>query len=50
MNRNALYRAKEFHLSGLSGISDQTLEMHFKLYEGYVKETNRLTTKIAEFL
>jgi len=50
MDRNALYRAKEFHLSGLSGISDQTLEMHFKLYEGYVKETNRLTEKIAEFL
>jgi hypothetical protein len=24
--------------------------MHFKLYEGYVKETNRLTAKIAEFL
>jgi superoxide dismutase, Fe-Mn family len=24
--------------------------MHFKLYEGYVKETNRLTERIAEFL
>jgi Fe-Mn family superoxide dismutase len=24
--------------------------MHFKLYEGYVKETNKLTEKIAEFL
>jgi Fe-Mn family superoxide dismutase len=50
MDRNALYRAREFHLSGLNGISNQTLEMHFKLYEGYVKETNRLTAKIAEFL
>ncbi|HXG93308.1 MAG TPA: Fe-Mn family superoxide dismutase [Blastocatellia bacterium] len=45
-----LYKAKQFNLSGLNGISDQTLEMHFKLYEGYVKETNRLTEKITEFL
>jgi len=44
------YKPKQFDLSGLKGISDQTLEMHFKLYEGYVKETNRLTDKIAEFL
>jgi len=47
---NQSYQAKEFNLSGLKGISDQTLEMHFKLYQGYVKETNRLTEKIAEFL
>src|SRR5688572_26674443 len=44
------YKAKQFDLSGLKGISDKTLEMHFKLYEGYVKETNRLTEKIAESL
>ena len=44
------YKAKQFNLSGLNGISDQTLEMHFKLYEGYVKETNNLNEKIAEFL
>src|ERR671914_984028 len=44
------YRPKEFDLSGLSGISDETLDMHFKLYEGYVKETNNLTEKISEFL
>ena len=31
-------------------ISDETLEMHFKLYEGYVKETNNLTEKISEFI
>jgi Fe-Mn family superoxide dismutase len=34
----------------LNGISDQTVETHFKLYEGYVKETNKLTEKISEFL
>ena len=50
MATNEAYQAKQFKLSGLQGISDQTLEMHFKLYEGYVKETNRLTEKISEFL
>lgn len=44
------YRAKHFNLSGLKGISDQTLEMHFKLYEGYVNETNKLNDRIADFL
>src|SRR5262247_1339577 len=44
------YKPRQFNLSGLKGISDQTLEMHFKLYEGYVKETNRLTERIAEFI
>src|SRR5262245_5177362 len=44
------YTPKQFNLSGLNGISDRTLEMHFKLYEGYVKETNNLSERIAEFL
>ena len=44
------YQAKQFNLSGLQGISDQTLEMHFKLYEGYVKATNDLTARIGEIL
>ncbi len=44
------YKVKPFHLSGLTGISNETLEMHFKLYEGYVKQTNLLTEKIAEFI
>jgi Fe-Mn family superoxide dismutase len=44
------YKAKQFDLSGLNGISDQTLEMHFKLYEGYVTNTNTLTRKITEIL
>lgn len=50
MGFNSLYTPKEFNLSGLNGISDQTLEMHFKLYQGYVKETNNLTAKISEFI
>ena len=47
---NQSYQAREFNLSGLNGISDQTLEMHFKLYEGYVTNTNLLTEKIGEML
>src|SRR3954469_4543551 len=50
MGFNSSYTAKQFDLSGLNGISDQTLEMHFKLYEGYVKETNKLTEKISAIL
>ena len=44
------YQARRFNLSGLKGISDETLEMHFKLYEGYVKETNNLSERITEFI
>lgn len=50
MSDNVIYQAKQFNLSGLSGISDQTVEMHIKLYEGYVTQTNLLTEKIAEFI
>ncbi|HXZ99263.1 MAG TPA: Fe-Mn family superoxide dismutase [Candidatus Binatia bacterium] len=42
------YKAKEFQLSGLHGISDQTLEVHLGLYAGYVKNTNTLTEQIVE--
>lgn len=45
-----IYRPKDFNLSGLSGISDQTLEMHFSLYEGYVKNTNLLNEQIMEMI
>ncbi|MDO8462288.1 MAG: Fe-Mn family superoxide dismutase [Deltaproteobacteria bacterium] len=44
------YNPKTFNLSGLKGISDRTIEMHFKLYEGYVKATNELSEKISELL
>lgn len=42
------YTAKKWDLSGLKGISDATLEMHFGLYEGYVKNTNLLLEQTAE--
>jgi len=50
MSNNVIYQAKQFKLSGLNGISDKTLEMHFKLYEGYVTQSNLLTEKISEFI
>jgi superoxide dismutase, Fe-Mn family len=50
MSHNVIYQAKQFNLSGLSGISDKTVEMHIKLYEGYVTQTNLLTEKIAEII
>jgi superoxide dismutase, Fe-Mn family len=50
MIRDTSYKANQFNLSGLKGISDQTLEMHFKVYEGYVKGTNKLNEKINAFL
>ena len=50
MEQHPVYRAKAFNVSGLTGISDKTLEMHFKLYEGYVQQTNLLNEKIAAFL
>ena len=49
-SNSSSYKAREFNLSGLNGISDETLEMHFKLYEGYVKETNKLTEGITKFI
>lgn len=41
------YKPRPFNLSDLQGISNQTLEMHFKLYEGYVTNTNTLNERIA---
>lgn len=44
------YQTKSFNLRGLQGISDKTVDLHLSLYEGYVKATNMLQGKIAEFL
>jgi superoxide dismutase, Fe-Mn family len=42
------YKPKDFHLAGLTGISDRTLEVHFGLYKGYVANTNLLTEQLTE--
>jgi Fe-Mn family superoxide dismutase len=42
------YTPKSWNLAGLAGITDRTLETHFGLYEGYVKNTNLLNEQLAE--
>lgn len=38
-----IYKAKDFsHLLGMQGFSDNALNNHFKLYQGYVTNTNLL--------
>ena len=44
------YKQKSFDLSGLNGISDHTLEVHFGLYAGYVKQTNTLNEQLYSML
>ena len=41
------YSPHKWDLSGLTGISDATLEMHFGLYEGYVKNVNLLNERLS---
>ena len=44
------YQAKQFDLHGLQGISDHTLEIHFGLYAGYVKNTNLLNEQLVSMV
>ena len=44
------YRARSYDLFGLSGISDETLRVHFGLYEGYVKAANELRDQLSELM
>lgn len=44
------YAVRKFDLHGLEGISDKTLEMHFGLYAGYVKNTNLLTEQLISLM
>lgn len=47
---NQAYQEQKFDLSGLNGISDQQLQVHFGLYAGYVKNTNLLNEQISELI
>lgn len=43
-----LYEPKNFdHLLGTNGFSDQLLQNHFTLYQGYVTNTNKLLEELA---
>lgn len=48
VNTNARYQVKNFdHLLGkVAGLDDALLKMHFKLYEGYVNNTNTILDKL----
>ncbi len=50
MGLNTSYTARTYDLSDLTGISNETLAMHFKLYEGYVTNTNVLNQRIADLI
>jgi Fe-Mn family superoxide dismutase len=42
-----MYTKKDYsHLKGMAGFSDQALELHFGLYEGYVNNTNKLLEEL----
>lgn len=44
----AEYKARDYsHLKGLVGITDEQIEVHLKLYGGYVNRTNALFAKVA---
>jgi len=48
---NSPFKAKDFsYLSGMEGFSDKLLDNHFKLYQGYVKNTNILLDKLDALL
>ncbi len=42
------YPELAFDLSNLNGISDAQLDVHFKLYAGYVANTNKLNSTLEE--
>ena len=44
-----MYEPKDYsHLIGTEGFSDDILKNHFKLYEGYVINTNKLADRFAQ--
>lgn len=45
----AAYEAKTFNLPSLPGISDESVKQHIALYEGYVKNFNAISAKIAAY-
>src|SRR5262249_44176838 len=43
------YKARDFsHLFGMPGFSRPLLENHFKLYQGYVENTNKLLSLLSD--
>ncbi len=44
------YTATKFTLTGLDGISDKQLDSHYKLYEGYVTNLNKIQDTLAQLV
>jgi len=42
------FKAKEFNIPKLEGISEKNIEEHLKLYKGYVNNTNLIFNKLYE--
>ena len=48
ITKHMTYNSKDFsYLLGLPGFSDQLMQNHFKLYEGYVANTNKVVEGIT---
>lgn len=43
------YEAKQFKIPELNGISQETIDLHLGLYQGYVKHVNLINDKIKAF-
>ncbi len=44
------YTEQQFNLPELAGLSAKQIEVHLKLYAGYVKNVNAVQAKIAEYM
>lgn len=44
-----MYTEQSFSLENVTGLSPKQLEAHLKLYAGYVKNTNAILSKVAEY-
>ena len=44
------FEEMKFNIGALEGISAKNIEEHLKLYSGYVKNTNLIIDKIAEYM
>lgn len=50
-SQNSSLKAKDYsHLLGMEGFSDNALQLHFKLYQGYVNNSNTLMEKLSTLL
>ena len=43
------YEAKRFNIPELNGISQETIDLHLGLYQGYVKHVNLINDKVKAF-